>query len=150
MLRSVFILVRPEIPNLIKWQFPVILGIVDLTLRPYLPNLMLPRCPDRPYLSRLLYCCLPPLRLLCNKPPRGRARHPRRRRRILAPFSRPCGVEHFFTCEGAPATLFSKDTLARRRVRHYLVKCPLAEGCTLLICQFPARKTSVRPLKLAA
>ena len=68
MLRSVFILVRPGIPNLIKWQFPAILGVVDLALRPYLPNLMLPRCPDRPYLSRLLYCRFPPSRLLCNKP----------------------------------------------------------------------------------
>ena len=38
---------------------------------------------------------------------------------------RPCGGEHFFTCEGAPATLFSKGPLARRRVRHYLRKCPL-------------------------
>ena len=72
------------------------------------------------------------------------------RHRVLAPFSRPCGVEHFFTCEGAPATLFSKGPLARRRVCHYLRECPLAEGCILLICQYPARKTSVRPLKLRA
>ena len=68
MLRSVFILVRPGIPNPINWQCPAILGVVDLALRPYLPKLMLFSCPDRPYLSRLLYCRFPPSRLLCNKP----------------------------------------------------------------------------------
>ena len=32
---------------------------------------MLPRCPDRLHLSRLLYCCFPPSHLLCNKPAVG-------------------------------------------------------------------------------